>query len=160
MSLLVLVPKCFSFLVPCRVHWITLTSGNKLSISPCRFQMRSFHGIQNYLTFWNTLKSLWGREVVTVITQVQYNQLSNYSSALTAALPPSCFWDASLRITHIGQGRQGEWMNLDSCLQASYPTQNEIISNRGAGGASDICGVLAVGVFEVGSGSVSLHRET
>lgn len=51
-------------------------------------------------------------------------------------------------------------MNLDSCLQASYPTQNEIISNRGAGGASDICRVLAVGVFEVGSGSVSLHRET
>lgn len=49
---------------------------------------------------------------------------------------------------------------LDSALQAYYPTQNEIISNGRAGGAPDICRVLAVGMYEVGSENMSLHKET
>ena len=49
---------------------------------------------------------------------------------------------------------------LDSRLQASYPTQDEIISNRGAGGASDICRLLTIGIFEVGSGNLKQRNLT
>ena len=49
---------------------------------------------------------------------------------------------------------------LDCSVQASYPAQDETISNRGVGGPSDICRLLTIGIFEVGSGTLKQRNLT
>lgn len=49
---------------------------------------------------------------------------------------------------------------LDCSVQASYPAQDETISNRGVGGPSDICRLLTIGIFEVGSGNLKQRNLT
>lgn len=92
--------------------------------------MRAFHGIQNYLTFWNPLKSLRGRDAV-VITQVQYTQLPSYLSALTAAFPPA---SSLLRCLAHGPcqlpGQRGRMNEPASSLQATLPHKRSFLTQE------------------------------
>lgn len=84
-SVLILAPKCFSSLNSMSSslnHW-PMDINFPYPLAAFQWEVSWLSKLSDLL---KPLKTLRGRKAVTVITQIQYNQLSNYSSALTVAL--------------------------------------------------------------------------